>query len=169
MIDTKAFRTWLEQNTAYSFSVINDTVSRVKRADSILAFSKAETYLFFLERAEEYQLLSPSVRSQLKKAIKLYQKSIEGEDQANKGAKYWKVYLHSGKGGFPLGEKEVVLLVPQTEDGITDTLLCKCETYANEQFEKCSQYDPYEFRNHYEPVTLSDAEIQAIDSKYVLS
>lgn len=72
MIDTAQFKTWLENNTSYSGAVISDTVSRVKRADSILGLKEDEIYFFYLERKSEFKGLSMSVRSQIKKAVRLY-------------------------------------------------------------------------------------------------
>ena len=72
MLDVQRFKTWLEGNTTYSHAVISDTISRLKRADSILDLSEEEVYLFYLERESEYKKLSMSVRSQIKKAVKLY-------------------------------------------------------------------------------------------------
>ena len=72
MIDANLFRTWLKTNTNYSDAVISDTVSRAKRADGILEWYDDEIYQFYLEREEQYQALSVSVRSQIKKAVKLY-------------------------------------------------------------------------------------------------
>lgn len=72
MINTVQFRAWLKENTTYSDAVINDTISRVKRADGILEWYDDEVYLFYMERNEKYQSLSKSVRSQIKKAVKLY-------------------------------------------------------------------------------------------------
>lgn len=72
MIDMVQFKTWLEENTSYSGSVISDTISRLKRADSILELSEEEVYLFYLERKPEFKALSMSVKSQVKKAVRLY-------------------------------------------------------------------------------------------------
>ena len=72
MIDTVRFRDWLKTNTSYSDAVISDTISRAKRADGILEWYDDEVYQFYLERNEQYQALSKSVRSQVKKAVKLY-------------------------------------------------------------------------------------------------
>ena len=72
MIDIQLFSEWLKANTKYSDSVITDTVSRMKRADSILTWNSENTYLFFLEQAEDFKKLSVSVRSQIRKAVKLY-------------------------------------------------------------------------------------------------
>lgn len=72
MVDTAQFKTWLEENTPYSGAVIGDTVSRLRRADSILEVTEEEVYLFYLERKPEFKALSMSVRSQIKKAVRLY-------------------------------------------------------------------------------------------------
>ena len=72
MIDVAQFKTWLEEKTSYSGAVISDTISRLKRADSILELSEEEVYLFYLERKPEFKALSMSVRSQIKKAVRLY-------------------------------------------------------------------------------------------------
>lgn len=74
MINSIEFKIWLSENTNYSPAVIRDTVSRMKRADSILEWNGEETYPFYLERNPNYQMLSVSVRSQLRKAVKLYSK-----------------------------------------------------------------------------------------------
>lgn len=72
MIDTELFKSWLKANTTYSDAVITDTISRAKRADSILEWYNDDVYQFYLEREKQYQALSVSVRSQIKKAVKLY-------------------------------------------------------------------------------------------------
>ena len=65
MIQEKEFRVWLTENYTYSPAVVGDIVSRIKRANRILEFN--------LEHEEAYYVLSVSVRSQIKKAVKLYQ------------------------------------------------------------------------------------------------
>lgn len=74
MIDNEPFSAWLKNNTQYSEAVITDTVSRMKRADSMLSFADrdTETYLFYLEKTEAFRNLSVSVRSQIRKSVKLY-------------------------------------------------------------------------------------------------
>lgn len=72
MVDTEQFKKWLKDNTTYSVAVISDLSSRVKRADSYLEWYDDEVYQFYLEQNEEYKSLSVSVRSQIKKAVKLY-------------------------------------------------------------------------------------------------
>lgn len=68
------FSLWLQANTAYQSRVQSDIVSRVKRADAILALPASSDmyYLFQLQQNEQYKALSSSVRSQIKKAITIY-------------------------------------------------------------------------------------------------
>ena len=72
MIDRDGFKSWLNDNTGYSPSVICDQISRMKRADCIREWDGDETYLFFLEKETAFNGLSVSVRSQMRKAVKLY-------------------------------------------------------------------------------------------------
>lgn len=76
MVDTSRFREWLKQNSNYSDAVVSDMVSRIKRADSILEWYDEEVYQFYLERETKYKELSVSVRSQVKKAVKLYRDCV---------------------------------------------------------------------------------------------
>ena len=76
MVDTQRFREWLKQNTNYSDAVVGDMVSRIKRADSILEWYDEEVYQFYLERESSYKELTVSVRSQVKKAVKLYRDCV---------------------------------------------------------------------------------------------
>lgn len=73
MIQADGFRQWLKDNTTYSNAVIGDMVSRARQADSILCWDDSETYLFYLEKEKDFRLLSVSVRSQLRRAVKLYE------------------------------------------------------------------------------------------------
>lgn len=66
------FKKWLTSNTTYSNRVIGNVVSRLSRADRIHPVRPEEIYLFELEHAEGFKNLSVTVRSQLKKAVKLY-------------------------------------------------------------------------------------------------
>lgn len=82
MINAGQFREWMKSETLYSDAVINDIVSRMKRADSILEWNGHETYLFYLEREEAFSKLTVSVRSQLRKAVKLYFAYLESVSRA---------------------------------------------------------------------------------------
>lgn len=72
MINLIQFKEWLCEHTTYSKPVVSDIASRVKRANSILPLDNDEMYQYKLEHLYEYQCLSVSVRSQIKKAVKLY-------------------------------------------------------------------------------------------------
>lgn len=79
MVDTEQFKKWLKENTTYSNAVISDMSSRIKRADSLLAWYDEEVYQFYLEQNEQYKQLSVSVRSQIKKSVKLYRQFVTSE------------------------------------------------------------------------------------------
>lgn len=72
MLELSDFKIWLKENTNYSNPVISDIISRLKRANKILNWYNDEIYIFRLEQSTEFKLLSTSVKSQLKKAVKLY-------------------------------------------------------------------------------------------------
>lgn len=72
MFEAEGFRAWLIANNTYSDKVVSDIVSRMRRADSILPWTDDEFYQVRLERNESYSTLSVSVRSQCKRAVKLY-------------------------------------------------------------------------------------------------
>jgi len=76
MVDTEQFKKWLKDNTLYTDAVISDMSSRIKRADSLLEWYNDEVYQFYLEQSEQYKKLSVSVRSQIKKAVKLYRQFV---------------------------------------------------------------------------------------------
>ena len=72
MIKSKEFREWMKENTSYSYNVINDTVSRMRRADNIREWDETNTYLFFLEQDDKFKSISGHVKSQIRKAVRLY-------------------------------------------------------------------------------------------------
>jgi DNA (cytosine-5)-methyltransferase 1 len=73
-VDYFAFSDWLTVSQPLCERSRRDTVSRLKRADSICALPPVPDayYLFTLEQSGDYQGLSPSVRSQLRRAVTLY-------------------------------------------------------------------------------------------------
>ena len=77
MIDLGNFKLWLYETTSYSERTISNTVSRLKRADSILGWYEDKVYQFQLEQEDGFKTLSPTVRSQIKKAVKLYFEYLE--------------------------------------------------------------------------------------------
>lgn len=72
MIDYIDFKKWLETNTSYSERTIGNILSRLKRADSFLPWFAEDIYIFRLENTEGFTKLNCSVRSQLRKAVRLY-------------------------------------------------------------------------------------------------
>ena len=80
MFDATGFRAWLVANKPYSDKVVSDIVSRMRRSDSILPWSTDEFYQIRLERNETYASLSVSVRSQCKRAVKLYSDFVNSSE-----------------------------------------------------------------------------------------
>lgn len=66
------FRDWLYKNKRYCKETVSNIISRFKRANRILPWSNEIIYQFMLERQDSYKLLTSSVRSQIKKSVKLY-------------------------------------------------------------------------------------------------
>ena len=73
-IDYNEFYEWLCDIQKFSEKVKRDTVSRLKRANAIreLPQSPDPYYLFQIEQSNEYKALTPTVRSQVKRAVNLY-------------------------------------------------------------------------------------------------
>lgn len=71
-MDYVGFKCWLEQKNKYSRATIGDFASRVKRADNILPWYNDAVYQFRLEQEYEFQAIPSAVKSQIKRAIKLY-------------------------------------------------------------------------------------------------
>jgi hypothetical protein len=70
-----AFRAWLASHTALGERAIGDTVSRAKRAAGLISIEGAANesqVRYLLESSPGYQKCTPSVRSQIKKAVLLY-------------------------------------------------------------------------------------------------
>ena len=66
------FRKWLQKKNKYTDASIKDIISRMRRANNILIFRNEDIYLFKLEQCEEFQMASVSVKSQMRRAIRLY-------------------------------------------------------------------------------------------------
>lgn len=71
-MDNSDFRQWLTSNTIYTKRVISNIVCRLNRADRIHSVYPDEMYLFELEHEDEFAKLSVAVKSQIRKAVKLY-------------------------------------------------------------------------------------------------
>lgn len=73
MIDVEGFQKWLDGNVDYCDKAKRDVVSRMKRCDKILEWPDNDgLYQYKIQDQPEFKNLSMSVRSQCKKAIKLY-------------------------------------------------------------------------------------------------
>lgn len=73
--DIPHFKEWMTKNNIAKGKVINDIASRTKRASlitNILSNEDTSILLLLLDKNQSFLQLSPSVKSQLKKAIKLY-------------------------------------------------------------------------------------------------
>jgi DNA (cytosine-5)-methyltransferase 1 len=73
-VDYAPFYDWLALTQTNCERTNRDTLSRLKRAGAICALPPAPDayYLFTLEQSDNYKVLAPAVRSQLKRAVKLY-------------------------------------------------------------------------------------------------
>lgn len=80
MNDLSNFKLWLTENKNYSIKTISNTVSRFKRANNMLPWFNDAMYQFKLEQTEGYQTLSVTVRSQIKKAVKLYSEFVNTQE-----------------------------------------------------------------------------------------
>ena len=74
VVDYSPFLEWLRQTQAMTERTQRDIVSRLKRADALCTIlSEPEAYyIFLLEQTDAYKALTPTVRSQLKRAVTLY-------------------------------------------------------------------------------------------------
>lgn len=66
------FKKWLKETQTYTDVSIKDIISRLRRANNILGFQNEDVYLFRLEQCDRFQTLSVSVKSQIRKSVKLY-------------------------------------------------------------------------------------------------
>lgn len=77
MIETENFKMWLSENTDYSDAVVNDIASRMNRADKFVPWEPTKLYLFRLEQEKGFSKLSVSVKSQIRRAVRLYSDYIQ--------------------------------------------------------------------------------------------
>jgi len=86
-LDFGRFHEWLRTTQTMSERTLRDTLSRLKRADSISAvpFRPGPAYVFGLEQVPEYQKLPTAVRSQLKRSVALYSDYCAAETGAKGG------------------------------------------------------------------------------------
>lgn len=66
------FRAWLDDYTDYEKATKSNIVSRIKRANNICTIINEPIYLFYLTQELEFQKLTVSVKSQIRRAVKIY-------------------------------------------------------------------------------------------------
>jgi|GEM_PF-692723 len=77
-LDTEGLKNWIMETKRYSPHSARDVLSRLKRLDKLLSFSdfltleKCAYYLVEIERTTEFNALSISVKSQMRKAWRFY-------------------------------------------------------------------------------------------------
>jgi DNA (cytosine-5)-methyltransferase 1 len=74
-METERFRAWLERSTGLGALSSKDVVSRLRRASKFVSLaSKADTedVLHRLGKHPDFKRLSTSVRSQLRRAVRLF-------------------------------------------------------------------------------------------------
>lgn len=74
------FKVWLDDNYAYTKATKSDIVSRLRRADKILPIISDPVYLFKLSQCNQFSNLSVNVKSQIRRAVKIYLEFTENED-----------------------------------------------------------------------------------------
>lgn len=83
MIDYSNFRIWLIDSNKFAQRTVGNYVSRLRRANSIVEFEPNPIYIYYLEQNEKFICLSNDVKSQIKKAVKLYFKFLESQKSNN--------------------------------------------------------------------------------------
>lgn len=74
------FKKWLDETTDYTKETKSNILSRLKRANNIIPIVADELYLFNLSTNEEFNKLSVSVKSQIRRAVKLFIRFIKEKD-----------------------------------------------------------------------------------------
>lgn len=83
-MDFDNFHWWLEKTQNLSARVKRDTISRLRRADTMCRITHVpdEFYLYRLEHSHSWSDLTPAVRSQIKRAVSLYRDYRIGIEQS---------------------------------------------------------------------------------------
>ncbi len=71
-MDCDGFKKWLISKNKYTDATIKDMVSRLRRANNILIFENEDIYLFKLNKCVEFQKVSVTVKSQIRRSVRLY-------------------------------------------------------------------------------------------------
>lgn len=78
-MDESKFDGWLKKKFGYIDKSARDVRSRVKRANQLADVTSEKTdeeVLFYMSQNPEFKELSPSVKSQLKRGVKLYREFV---------------------------------------------------------------------------------------------
>ena len=77
------FIDWLRTKKSLSPDVASDTLSRIGRAKKILEFGnkRCDNYLKELEENASFKKIVPSVRAQIRRAVRLYFEYISGHKE----------------------------------------------------------------------------------------
>lgn len=80
--EKQRFLAWVERKKIFSKASAQDVVCRLGRVDKLTPLhtvESAEDFLFQLGKKSEFSKLGPSVKSQLKRAYKLYHQFKTGQ------------------------------------------------------------------------------------------
>lgn len=73
------FQKWLDTNSTYTKATKSNIVSRLRRADKLVPVIGDPVYLFNLSQCAEFTELSVSVKSQMRRAVRIYHDYLENE------------------------------------------------------------------------------------------
>ena len=86
LMDTfNAFNNWLDIYTTYKKPTKSNIVSRLRRANNIIPIIDDPVYLYNLSQAPDFQKLTVSVKSQIRRAVKIYYEFKECEGAKTHG------------------------------------------------------------------------------------
>ena len=81
MNEFESFKMWLDANTAYTKATKSNIVSRLRRADKLMPVVADPIYLFTLSQCSEFTALSVNVKSQIRRAVRIYHQYLEGKEK----------------------------------------------------------------------------------------
>ncbi len=74
-----SFKMWLDGNSTYTKATKSNIVSRLRRADKLIPVVPDPIYLFTLSQCSEFVALSVNVKSQIRRAVRIYHQYLENE------------------------------------------------------------------------------------------
>ena len=81
MSNIDRFKTWLDTNSTYTKATKSNIISRLRRADKMVPITENPVYLFNLSQCSDFNALSVNVKSQIRRAVKIYHYYLENEGQ----------------------------------------------------------------------------------------